>query len=640
MGPRKLLTLLALTVAAFATASPAHAAPASVFDGKIPCAEREGVMTCEGAADKLVLSFDGAPLDVNVTFPKGEGPWPLIGIYHGWGGSKLSFSAAKPLAQRGYAVFTMSDRGWGQSCGGTSQQRFTPACAEGYNHLMDTRYEVRDAQELIGRLADEGIADPRRIGASGGSYGGGISMALAALRNRIMLPDGSYAPWRSPSGKQMQIAAAAPEIPWTDLAYSLTPTGRTLDYVSDNPYGERGGIMKQSFVSGLFATGLATSNYAAPGTDEDADLFKWYALTSAGEPYDDNPQLMDTVDELTTHHSSYYIDDSVTPAPMLINNGFTDDLFPVDEALRFYNRTRDRHKRARVALYFMDNGHQRGQNKAADAARLDAAQAEWFDYYLKGAGSEPFQGVRVLTIACGEPSEGPYAAKTWRAMSPGEVRLTDATAKTIVSGGDPRVSQAFDPITGGGACATSDGADQAGTATYRLPAVGEQQYTVLGSPTVIADIAAPSPHAQIAARLLDVGPDGQQTLVARGLYRPDATGRQVFQLHPTAWRFKSGHTPKLELLASDAPYGRVSNGGGPVTVSNLELRLPTADRPGGVVSAPAPKLVPPGKKLAGDYIDKPDKPRGKHKSKGKGSDKGDDGDKKGKRGKGKRRKKR
>ena len=39
----------------------------------------------------------------------------------------------------------------------------------------------------------------------------------------------------------MQIAAAAPNIPWTDLAYSLAPNGSTLDYVADAPYQGRPG---------------------------------------------------------------------------------------------------------------------------------------------------------------------------------------------------------------------------------------------------------------------------------------------------------------------------------------------------------------------------------------------------------------
>ena len=94
-------------------------------------------------------------------------------------------------------------------------------------------------------------------------------MALAALKNRKMVQagDGTLVPWVSDGGKQMRIAAAQPDIPWTDLAYSLQPNGHTLDYVVDAPYLQRGriGVMKQSFVSGLYATGQATSNYAPAG---------------------------------------------------------------------------------------------------------------------------------------------------------------------------------------------------------------------------------------------------------------------------------------------------------------------------------------------------------------------------------------
>ena len=76
----------------------------------------------------------------------------------------------------------------------------------------------------------KGVIDPQRIGVTGVSYGGGQSVQLAVLRDRVRLPDGSYAPWLSPGGRPMRIAAAAPVIPWSDLVYSLVPNGRTLDY--------------------------------------------------------------------------------------------------------------------------------------------------------------------------------------------------------------------------------------------------------------------------------------------------------------------------------------------------------------------------------------------------------------------------
>ena len=76
-----------------------------------------------------------------------------------------------------------------------------------------------------------------------------MSMALGALKDRMVMPDYSLVPWESPDGKPMQIAAAAPNIPWTDLAYSLAPNGSTLDYVADAPYQGRIGVQKESLVS-------------------------------------------------------------------------------------------------------------------------------------------------------------------------------------------------------------------------------------------------------------------------------------------------------------------------------------------------------------------------------------------------------
>ena len=612
---------LAAVLGVLAIAPAAEAAVPSVFGGEVPCTVQPtqgNVRLCSGETP----TFDGTKIDVNVILPpedQGDGPFPAIGIFHGWGGTKIGINdRTRDWANRGYAVFSMSDRGWGQSCGAPDPERANPAvCGEGFNHLMDTRYEVRDAQHFFGRLADENIVVPDRIGVTGGSYGGGISMALAALRNRVMLPDDSLVPWTSPGGKQMQIAVAVPEIPWTDLAYSLTPNGRTLDFVADSPYlGPDGdfpiGVAKQSWMAALYAAGLALSNYPAPGTEPDADITTWFALINAGEPYDENPQSRDIVEEITTHHSSYYIPTATgygaegaltAPAPLLISNGWTDDLFPADEAIRFYNRTRSLFPSNDISLFFLDYGHMRGQSRPTEVAQLRALEETWLDHYLKGLGPKPEQEVTAITQTCGsedfaQPSAGPFRAPTWDELSPGEVRLVDESPKTIApAGGSPQDGQAFDPIAGGGACARTSGSDKPGTATYRMPPAQGGGFTLMGSPTVIADITSPGPHSQIAARLLDVAPDGQQTLVARALYRPDADGRQVFQLHPNGWRFADGHVAKLELLPNDSPYGRPTNGQAPVTVANLDLRLPVRERPGaggGAVGEPLPAFVPQG----------------------------------------------
>jgi hypothetical protein len=621
------------------SASPADAAITSVFSNTpapIPCAvQGTGVRLCDqtiagnpgGTARSTVKTFDGVPIDVRVAFPPEppsgpDGNYPLIMLFHGYAGSKLSLSSMTPFLNAGYATFSMTTRGFGQSCGTSAARSADPSgCAAGYVRLMDTRYEVRDAQELAGLLADEGRTSFTQIGAIGGSYGGGMSMALGALKNRKMLPDGSLTAWQSPNGTPMQIAAASPEIPWTDLPYSLLPNGRTLDYVTDAPYQGRTGVLKSSWENALYNSG-ASFFYAPAGTDPDADLMNWHPLFNAGEPYDDVggnplPAVADIRDELTTHHSSYYIDHSQAPAPLLISNGFTDDLFPGDEALRFYNRTRTQYPNADISLILGSFGHQRGQNKADVLSARSAAELAWFNYYVRGVGSLPFHGVTTYTQTCpnAAASGGPYTAGSWAALAPGEVRLQGLAPQTILpTAGSTAINAPFDPITGGGACATTSATDQANTATYRSGPVPTGGYTLMGSPTVVADITSPSSDSQIAARLLDVDPGtNTQTLVARGLWRPAITNTpetQVFQLHPNGYKFADGHVAKLELLPNDAgsvaanSYGRASNNQANVTVENLELRLPVLEQPdslGGVVEDPVTKTVPPGYTLAPGY---------------------------------------
>jgi predicted acyl esterase len=578
----------------------------SLYGGDLSCAAQAAngdVRLCGGET----TTWDGkTQIDVNVVLPPtpsgDDGPYPLIGVFHGWGGHKIGLEDARvqDWAEAGYAVFSISDRGWGESCGGQDPDRISEpeACAAGYNHLLDTRFEVRDAQYLISVLADEGVAIPDKIGATGVSYGGGMSMALATLRNRTMLPNGELVPWESPGHKEMELAAAVPQWPWSDLAYSLMPNGSTLDYRADNPYrGPDGtapiGVEKSSYVTGLYGTGLASSNYAPPGTDPGADLTTWYGLINAGEPYDSNPLAASIVAEITAHHSSYYIDHSQAPAPLLIQSGWNDDLFPVDEALRFYNRTRAQYPGDPISLFLMDDGHARSQNKAADEALFLQRENAWFDHYLKGAGAAPSSSAEALTTTCPKAaaSEGPLEAASWDELSPGEVRFGGGAAQTVLpDAGDPTIGTTFDPIAGKDPCATASGADQPGTANFRLtvPAPG---FTLLGSPTVIADLNVTGADSELAARLLDIGPDGKERLLARGLLRPRSGSDVVFQLHPQGYRIAGGHTVKLELLPSDAPYARPSNLQATITVSNLELRLPVREQPGavgGLVKTPAP----------------------------------------------------
>jgi dipeptidyl aminopeptidase/acylaminoacyl peptidase len=102
---------------------------------------------------------------------------PLIADIHGFGNSKYEYlnpddqaytGNAYTWAKAGYAVLTYTARGLWGSCG-TPDARAAggAACAKGWIHLADVRYEARDTQELIGRLVDDGTADASKIGVTG-----------------------------------------------------------------------------------------------------------------------------------------------------------------------------------------------------------------------------------------------------------------------------------------------------------------------------------------------------------------------------------------------------------------------------------------------------------------------------------------
>jgi fermentation-respiration switch protein FrsA (DUF1100 family) len=669
---RGLLAALAVLVALVAAQSAQAVTPGKVFV--------EGVGGTEGVACQVLAAkgnirecngqthtWDGTRIDTNVFLPpeaQGPGPYPTIGVFHGWGESKLglntvpigsktigtnTFVATSELtdpriqgwAEKGYAVFSMSDRGWGRSCGAFDTYREAEAkeikeeeeakiapgaraktdCARGYNHLMDDRYEVRDAQFLLSRLADEGLVQPKKIGVTGASYGGGISIALAALRNRTMVQEtpgtGTLVPWESPEGRSMEIAAAAPQWPWTDLSYSLAPNGRNLDYVTNSPYrGPSGklpiGVWKASWSLGLYVAGVAISNYNPK--DPQANIPGWIQRFEAGDPYSD-ASIEAIVKQLSTFHSSFGIDSSVEPSPLLIQSGWNDDLFPVDEALRYYQRTRAQYPDDPISLYLADIGHSRSQNKTADVAAFNVRLEAWFAHYLKGEGADPSPSVEALTTTCPKaaPSESLQAAD-WADLQPGEISLQSSGSQTITHGTNgeegtaTKSSKAFDPIEGTKTPCTAlpvAEVENPHAVTYSLGAAPSAGYTLMGSPTIIADVESPSPNSEIAARLLDVSPEGTENLVARGLYRPTGGDQEmVFQLHPQAYHFAAGHVAKLELLPSDFPYGRFSNLQNNVTVSDLELRLPVTDAPGslgGLVQTPAPKVVPAGYTLAEEF---------------------------------------
>src|SRR5271155_4256680 len=85
--------MVALALAPTALANKAKREPVPLGHA---CKAQNGVRFCptETLAQR-VPSFDGVPLDVDVTLPaSSKGPFPAIVMLHGWGGSKTEFESS------------------------------------------------------------------------------------------------------------------------------------------------------------------------------------------------------------------------------------------------------------------------------------------------------------------------------------------------------------------------------------------------------------------------------------------------------------------------------------------------------------------------------------------------------------------
>ena len=577
----------AAACAALLTPAAASAAPPNPFGH--PCTPQNGTLFCPSATlDQRVPTWDGVPIDVDVTLPEtGDGPFPTIVMVHGLGGSKTAFESNDEnspyhynnvfYAKRGYAVVNITQRGYGNSCG-TPASRTSPSCDKGWQHLDDQAFEARDIQYLLGLLVDEGVAKADALGVTGVSYGGGITNILAYLKDRVRLPEGALVKWTSPNGTPLKIAAAWSRWGWADLAYSLLPNGRFLD-TNKWKLGQAvqpAGILKKSFIDGLYL--VTTLNFIAPlGADANAALTEAKNAVDAGEPYGTAIQLAGGLQSSRKSAAGLF---GSTPSPMLVQDGFTDDLFPANQALMIYNDT-DHGRKGPVSLQLGDTGHGRGAVKPNQEQYWNNQGAAFFDAYLKKQGKPPAAGsVNAFTQTCPTttPAGGPYTASSWAKIHPGTFKFAGAKVKKVSSdGGDPAAAKLFDKVLGNDPCPTTAAGKGKGTAVYSAKV--KKGFTMLGLPLVKATIATKGKFGELAARLYDVS-GGQERLITRGAYRllDNQKGKIAFQLNGNAYKFAKGHQVRLELLGQDPNYLRKSNGKFSVAVKNLSLSLPTREK--------------------------------------------------------------
>ncbi|MCL2058599.1 MAG: acetylxylan esterase [Oscillospiraceae bacterium] len=117
---------------------------------------------------------------------------PALLLFHGYSGSSGDWFSMLPYAAEGFVVAALDCRGQGglsEDTGGVVGNTYEGQIVRGLNGDPDNmlmRHIMLDTAQLAGLVMAMDEVDPDRIMAAGGSQGGGLTLACAALAPSIM----------------------------------------------------------------------------------------------------------------------------------------------------------------------------------------------------------------------------------------------------------------------------------------------------------------------------------------------------------------------------------------------------------------------------------------------------------------------
>jgi ABC-2 type transport system ATP-binding protein len=513
---------------------------------------------------------------------------PAILTTNGFSGSKNDQAGiGREFAARGYAVLSYSGLGFGGSgckitlddpdwdgkaasqlvsyLGGKSGIAFTDAAHTTPAPTLDV--VQRDTKDHAGHA----VANDPRVGMVGGSYGGQVQFAAAAVDKRV--------------------DTIVPIITWSDLSYSMAPnnTSQTSGVQTSTP-----GAAKLVWALGFSGKGMAdgvTNAAGDPGRLIGCPNFAFFvcpALVTAA--------ATGTLDAATTASlrrasvSSYV---SKVTIPTLVIQGENDTLFNLNEGIANYRALQD--QGTPTKMIWFSGGHS-GPNAPGelsfkepnpDAEHVTRRVSDWLDHYLKGSsvgtGPEfayfrdwvPYTG--IATPAYGSASTYPVGTATkyylsGTALTTNPVGLTAGTQNfvTPVAG----IPTSIDPFDVFGSSLPLPETDLPGTTASWTTAALTKNVDVVGSPSLRLQVSSPTAALTqgldatgklvVFVKVLDVDPAGKATLI-RNLIAPvrvpDVGQPFTVTLPAIAHRFATGHQLRLVVAGGSTNYrgGLVTN---------------------------------------------------------------------------------
>jgi len=515
---------------------------------------------------------DGVDLSATLFFPDGSRPWPAVMEALPYRKDDLT-AGYRPsyaeLAEHGYVVCWLDVRGTGSS-GGIATDEYT-------------RAERYDLVEVIDWLATRDWS-AGTVGMFGTSYGGFNSLQ-AALE-------------RPPALK------------------AIVPI-----FASDDRYGDDvhyfGGVLKQldvvdypTYMVAMDALPPAPSIWGGDWRGE------WDRRVDALEPWILTWLSHQRRDDYWRWGSAREAIEDIEAATMMVAgwaDGYTNIVFR--SLPRF---------RAPVRVLIGPWAHSAPDNSVPGPnIRLTPELVRWFDRWLKGIDNGIDREPPIAVFAQRSTLPDPLRREvrgSWRAepawpparLSPTELSLAKAEAGGVASGdgadelpirGDVG-AQAWISCAGVMPWVQPDDQrpDEARSLTYTWdPLDGDLE--ILGHPTLRVRLAAGVPVAFLSAKVCDVFPDGNSSLVVRGLLNlthregsteplpvePGASLDLEIELEACSWTFEEGHRIRLDLATADWPNAWAPPQAGTLTVdrSTGVLVLPVLDGSLPVTDPPA-----------------------------------------------------
>jgi len=144
--------------------------------------------------DMYFTGVGGARIHAKLARPKKmAGRNPALLMLHGYSGNAGDWTGLLPHAAAGYTVAAMDCRGQGgksEDIGGVKGNTLRGHIIRGLDDHPDKllfRQIYLDTAQMARVVMDMPNVDPKRVGATGGSQGGGLTLACVALEPRIKL---------------------------------------------------------------------------------------------------------------------------------------------------------------------------------------------------------------------------------------------------------------------------------------------------------------------------------------------------------------------------------------------------------------------------------------------------------------------